>query len=80
MRLWSNHPWFVSIVGGLIVAIIFAAVQFIFHPLFSSTVPIVGANPQPSPKTQIEVGANSFEIPGIHSGIPSVFLVSLEMH
>ena len=35
MLRWSNHPWFISIAGGLIATLIVAVVGFVFSP-FSS--------------------------------------------
>jgi hypothetical protein len=77
MLRWSNHPWFISIAGGLIATLIVAVVGFVFSPFFNSALPTVGT-PPPSPKTIIEVRAHSFKLPGVDAGILSSFFVQLE--
>jgi hypothetical protein len=77
MFRWSNHPWFISIGGGIIVAIIIAVGGVVFGPFVNSAVPIIGTTPPPSPKTKIDVRANSFKIPEIYRGI---FLFSLNVN
>jgi hypothetical protein len=68
MLRWSNHPWFISIGGGIIVAIIVAVGGVVFGPFVNSAVPIIGTTPPPSPKIKIDVRANSFKIPEIYRG------------
>jgi len=66
MLRWSNHLLFITIDVGIIVALIVAAAGFVDHLLYPAG-PTVGANHPPSPKTQIEITANSFEIPAVAS-------------
>ena len=73
-----KSSWFISIVGGLVVTLIVAAAGFVFGPLVKSAVPIIGANPSPSPKTTIEIRANSFEITGIYARSLNTFFIQLE--
>jgi hypothetical protein len=75
MFRWSNHPWFIAIVGGIIVTIIVAVWGVVFGPFVNSAIPIIGTTPLPSPKTKIDVRANSFKIPEIYRG---TFFVQLE--
>jgi hypothetical protein len=91
MPRWSNHPWVVSVGSGLVVAILVGVAGFVFGPRMysatpttpaaptTSTAPTTSPPPPASPKVQIEIKANSFELPGVNSGFLSFFPRQLEL-